>query len=101
MTQESIKFNDGDGTSDSVIYPCPEMHDEVPKHNIRRSDSHAFSVNREHLSSLTVPDIASVPISIEKYATELQKMISDQLEEIAKHQILNDDQRFDGTATVK
>ena len=93
MMNESIKFNDGDGTTDSATYLGPVMHNQVLKHKIRRSDSHEFLVDREHLSSLTVPDIASVPISIEQYAAELHKMTSDQLEAIAKPESLDDDQK--------
>ena len=60
------------------------MHTEVLKPKIKQSDSHEFLVDREHLSFLTVPDIANVPISIEQYAAELHKMTSDQLEAVAK-----------------
>ena len=39
MDNESIKFNDGNGTNDSVIYMGPVSHGDTLKHKIRRSDN--------------------------------------------------------------
>ena len=93
MANESIKFNDGDGDVDIATYLGPIEHDSILKHKIKRSNNLEFLVDREHLSSTTVPDIASIPISTEQYAAELHKLTSFQIEAIAKPEILDDDQR--------
>ena len=38
MNNESIKFNDGNGTNDSAVYMGPVSHGDILKHKIRRSD---------------------------------------------------------------
>ena len=65
MDNESIKFNDGNGTNDSAIYMGPVSHGDTLKHKIRISDNEEYLVDREHISSITVRDISNVPISIE------------------------------------
>ena len=65
MINESIKLNDGNGTNDIANYLGPVLHDDIPKHKIRQSDDAEYLVDRDHISSLTVPDIANIPISDE------------------------------------
>ena len=62
MDNESIKFNDGNGTNDSAVYMGPVSHGDTLKHKIRRYDNEEYLVNREHISSITVPDISNVSI---------------------------------------
>ena len=65
VDNESIKFNDGNGTNDSAVYMGPVSHEDILKHKICRSDNEEFLVDREHISSITVPYISNVLISIE------------------------------------
>ena len=65
MDNKSINLNDGNGTNDSAVYIGPVSHIYILKHKIRRSDNEEYLVDREHISSITVPDISNVPISIE------------------------------------
>ena len=39
MDNELIKFNDGNGTNDSVIYMGPVLHGDTIKYKIRRADN--------------------------------------------------------------
>ena len=93
MDNKSIKFNNGNGTNDSATYMGPKSHGEVLKHKIRRSDNEEYLVDREHLSSVTIPDISNVPISIDEYASELHNLTPSQLQDIAQPKILDQDQR--------
>ena len=38
MMNESIKFNDVNGTNDTAIYLVPVLYDDILKYKIRRSD---------------------------------------------------------------
>ena len=49
MINESIKFNDGNGTNDTSTYIGPVLHDDIIKHKIRRSDDADYLVDREHI----------------------------------------------------
>ena len=49
MGNESIKFNDGNGTNDSAIYMVPVSHGDTLKHRIRISDKEEYLVDREHI----------------------------------------------------
>ena len=46
MDNESIKFNDGNGTNNSAIYMGPVSHGDTLKHKIRRSDKEEYLVDR-------------------------------------------------------
>ena len=50
-----------------------------------------YLVDRENLYSLDTPDVAQVPATVEQYASELPKLTREQLEKIAKPEILDDD----------
>ena len=93
MDNESIKFNDGNGTNDSAVYMGPVSHGDTLKHKIRRSDNEEYLVDREHISSITVPEISNVPISIEEYASKLHNLTPLQLKDIAQPEILDKDQQ--------
>ena len=49
MMNESIKFNDGNGTNDTETYLGPVLHDEILNNKIRRSDDAEYLVDREHI----------------------------------------------------
>ena len=55
MDNESINFNDGNGTNDSAVYMGPVSHGDTLKHKIRRYDNEEYLVDREHILSITVP----------------------------------------------
>ena len=93
MDNESIKFNDGNGTNDSAVYMVPVSHGDILKHRIRRSDNEEYLVDREHISSIPVPDILNVPISIEEYASKLHNFTLSQLKYISNPEILDKDQQ--------
>ena len=89
MDNESIKFNGDNSKNDSAIYMGPVSHGDTLKHKIRRYDNEEYLVDREQISSITVPDISNVPLSIEEYASKLHNLTPFQLEDIAKPNILD------------
>ena len=93
MADESIKFNNGQGDQDIVTYLGPMEHEHGLKHKIINSSSKEFLVDGVMLLPLEEPDIASVPATIEHYASELPNLTKDQLEQIAHPEILDNDQR--------
>ena len=93
MNNKSIKFNDGNGVNDSAVYMGPVSHVDIRKHNIFRSDNEEYLVDREHISSTTVPDISNVPILIEEYACKLHNLTPCKLKDIAKPDILYKEQQ--------
>ena len=74
MYNESIKFNYCNGTNDSAVYMDPVSHGDILKHKICRSDNEEYLVDREHISSITVPDISNVLISIAEYSSKLHNL---------------------------
>ena len=93
MMNKSIKFNDVNGTNDTSTYLGPVLYDDILKYKIRQSYDADYLVNREHISSLTVSDIANVPISVEQYAYEIHNLTPEQLRNIANPDTLDNDQR--------
>ena len=93
MDNESIKFNDGNGTNDSAVYMGPVSHGYILKHKIRRYDNEEYLVDREHISSITVPEISNFPILIEEYAYKLHNLTTSQLKDISKPEILDKDKQ--------
>ena len=93
MINESIKFNDGNGTNDTATYLGPVLHDDIIKYKIRRSYGANYLINREHISSLIVPDIENAPISVEECAYKLYNLTPDQHKNIANPDTLDNYQR--------
>ena len=93
MMNESIKFNDGNGTNDTATYLGPVLYDDILKHKIRQSDDADYLVYRENISSLTVPEISNVTISVKQYASEINKLKPEQLKNIANSDNLDNDQQ--------
>ena len=46
MDNESIKFNDGNGTNYGAVYMGPVSHGDILKHKIHRSDNKEYLVDR-------------------------------------------------------
>jgi hypothetical protein len=42
---------------------------------------------------MVAPDISTIPVSIEQYATEIPKLTQEQIQSISHPQILDDDQQ--------
>ena len=93
MADESVKFKDGHGGSDDANYIGPVQHKDSIKHKIRRSDGKEYLVDGVLISSTNEPNIASVPVTVEQYASELPNLSQEQLYQIAHPEILDDDQR--------
>ena len=94
MMNESIKFNDGNGTNDTATYLGPVLHDDILKNKIRRSDDADYLVDREYISYLTVPDTAKVTIYAKQYASELHNITPEKLKNISNQDTLDNDQRY-------
>jgi hypothetical protein len=45
------------------------------------------------LSSIDASDISTIPVSVEQYVNELQKLTREQLKHVSHSQVLDDDQR--------
>ena len=93
MMNDSIKFNGGNGTNDTETYIGPILHDDIIKHKIRQSYESDYLVDREHISSLIVTDIANVPILVKQYAYELHNLTPEQLKNISNPDTLDNNQR--------
>ena len=93
IDNESINFNDDNDTNDSAVYMGPVSHGDILKHKICRSDNEEYLVDREHISSINIPDISSVPISIEEYSYKIHNLTPSQLKDIAKPDILDKDKQ--------
>ena len=93
MDNESIKFNYCNGTNDSAVYMDPVSHGDILKHKICRSDNDEYLVDREHISSITVPDISNFPILIEECASKIHNLTPSQLKNISRPEILDKDQQ--------
>jgi len=93
MLNEAILFKDGQGTTTEANYLGPVDHQNGLKHKIIHSDGKEFLVDGIFLSPIQAPDVASVPIEIEQFASELPNLSKIQLEQIAHPEILDSDQR--------
>ena len=93
MLNESIKFNDGNGESDEAIYLGSSIEQGILKHKIERSNRMVYFVDREHLYSLNLPDVSSVPVSTEQYAAQLPNLSQEQLNQISNPSVLDNDKR--------
>ena len=93
MSNETIKYKDGNGTFEHVTYNEPVKIGESVKHRITREDEKQYIVDGIFLSPLAQPELSGVPISIEQYASQLPNLTREQLHEIAHPEILDDAQR--------
>ncbi len=93
MINETVIFNDGNGITREVTYLGPVLTDGILKHKIRTWNDIDFLVDGILLSSLDLPDLATIPVTVEQYAVELPKLTILQLEQISNPQTLHNDQR--------
>jgi hypothetical protein len=92
MHNENILFKDGKGITREVTYLRPNLSEGVVKHRIRTQHDIKFLVDGVFLCSLDAPDISTIPVSVEQYATKLPKLMCQQLEQILDPQMLDNDQ---------
>ncbi len=92
MIYETVFFKDGKRIMQEVTNLRPVLTDEILKHKIRTQNDTDYLVNGILLSSLDLPDIATIPVTVEQYAVELPKLTRPQLEQISNPQTLDDDQ---------
>jgi hypothetical protein len=92
MINEMVIFKEGKGITQMVTYLGPVLTDGILKHKRRTQHDTKFLVNGIHLSSLELPDIATIPVTVEQYAVELPKLTHLQLEQISNPQTLDDNQ---------
>jgi hypothetical protein len=70
----NIILKDGKGITREVMYLGPRFLDEILQHKVRNKNGHEFLVDGTLLSPMDAPDISTIPISVEHYATELPKL---------------------------
>jgi hypothetical protein len=93
MLHENIILKDGKGITQEVTYLGPQYSDEILQHKVWNRNGHKFLVDGTLLSSMDVPDISNIPVSIVQYANELQKLTQEQLQHISHPHILDNDQQ--------
>ncbi len=74
MLHENIILKDGKGITREVTYLGPQYLDEILQHKVQNRNGDKFLVQGNLLSSMDVPNISNIPVSVEKYANELQKV---------------------------
>ena len=93
MADESITFNNCQGKHKVVSYIGPSDRENGLKYQIKTSDSSELLVDGVMLKSLDQPDISSVPVTVEQYASELPNLTTQQIQQISNPEILDDDQK--------
>jgi hypothetical protein len=93
MVNETIIFKDGKEINREVTYLEPILSDGILKHKIRTCNITDFLVGGILLSSLDIPDIATIPFTLEQYAVDLPKLTESKLKQISKLQSLNSNQQ--------
>jgi hypothetical protein len=74
MLHENIILKDGKGITREVTYLGPLFSDEILQHKVRSKNGHEFLIDGILLSSMDTPDISTIPVSVEQYANDLQKL---------------------------
>ncbi len=93
MANETINFKDGKGINRDVTYLGPDLSNGILKHKIRTRNGSEFLVDGILLSSLGIPDIATIPITPEQYQIDIPKLTELELMQISTPQTLDSDQR--------
>jgi hypothetical protein len=75
-----------------VNYIGPHIVDKTLKHKVCTEDDTYLFVDAILLSSINTTDIGTIPVTVEHYVTELQKLTRQQIEQISNPVILDDDQ---------
>jgi hypothetical protein len=95
MTNEMVIFKDGKGINREVTYLGPNLSDGILKHKIRTRNNSEFLVDGVLLSSMDIPDIATIPLTPEQYQVDLPKLTELELLQIStpQTQTLDTDQQ--------
>jgi hypothetical protein len=93
MLNENVILKDCKGITQEVTYLGPQNSGEILQHQVWTSNGHDFLVDGALLSSMDAPDISTIPVSIEQYATEIPQLIREQIQSISYPQILDNDQQ--------
>jgi hypothetical protein len=93
MLNENIILKDCKGITREVTYLGPQNSGEILQHKVWTRNGHAFLVDGVLLSSMDAPDISTIPVSIEQYATEIPKLTQEQIQGISHPKILDNDQQ--------
>jgi hypothetical protein len=91
MTNETVIFKDGKGINREVTYLGPNLSDGILKHKIRTRNNSEFLVDGVLLSSMDIPDIATIPLTPEQYQVDLPKLTELELMQISTPQTLDTD----------
>jgi hypothetical protein len=70
MLHESIILRDGKGITQEVTYLGPEYLDKILRHKVWNRNGHKFLVDGTLLSSMDVPHISTIPVSVDQYKNE-------------------------------
>jgi hypothetical protein len=93
MSNETVIFKDGKGINREVTYLGPNLSDGILKHKIGTQNNTEFLVDGILLSSIDVPDIATIPLTPEQYQIDLPKLTDLELKQILTPQTLDSDQQ--------
>jgi hypothetical protein len=93
MLNENVILKDCKGITQEVTYLGPQYSGETLQHKVWTRNEHDILVDGTLLSSTDAPDISTIPVCIEKYATEIPKLTQEQIQSISHPQILDDDQK--------
>ena len=74
MADESVTFNNSKGDHKVVSYIGPSERENGLKHKIKTSKNSELLVDGVMLQSLDQPDISSVPVTVEQYASKLPNL---------------------------
>ena len=74
MLHENINLKDGKGITREDSYLGPQFSDEILQHKVQNKNGHEFLINGTLLSSMDAPDISTIPVYVEQYVNELQKL---------------------------
>jgi hypothetical protein len=97
MLIENVILKYCKGITWEVTYLGPHYSSEILQHKVWTRNGHDFLVDGALLSSMDAPDISTIPVSIEQYATEIPQLTQEQIQSISHPPILDDDlQEFMG-----
>jgi hypothetical protein len=71
MLNETVILKDCKGITWEVTYLGPQYSGEILQHKVRTRNGPGFLVDGTLLFSRDAPDISTIPVSIEQYATEI------------------------------
>jgi len=71
MTNETVIFKDGKGINREVTYLGPILSDGILKHKTRTQNESEYLADGVLLSSLNIPDIATIPLRPEQYQIDI------------------------------